>query len=135
MRGSTGVCIFEGILNAEGYVGILEDMLLRFLRNIYPDGHRFMQDIDPKYTSKRALAFFVEENGVNWWRMPPESPDLNPIENLWHELKEFLRREIKPRTKEELVVGIRRFWDGVTAEKCMWYIRHLRRVIPRLVVM
>ena len=23
MRGSTGVCIFEGILNAEGYVGIL----------------------------------------------------------------------------------------------------------------
>ena len=99
--GSTGVCIFEGILNAEGYVGILEDVLLRFLRNIYPNGHRFMQDIDP-----------------------PESPDLDPIENLWHELKEFLRREIKPRTKEELVVGIRRFWDGVTAEKCMRYIRH-----------
>ena len=132
VRGSTGVCIFEGILNAEGYVGILEDMLLPFLRNVYPDGHRFMQDNDPKHTSKRALAFF-EENGVNWWRTPPESPDLNPIENFWHELKEFLRREIKPRTKEELVVGIQRFWDGVTAEKCTRYIRHLRRVIPRVI--
>ena len=128
--GSTGVCIFEGILNAEGYVCILEDMLLPFLRNIYPDGHRFMQDIDPKHTSKRELTFF-EENGVNWWRTPAENPDLNPIENLWHELKEFLRREIKPRTKEELVVGIRRFWGGVTAEKCTWYIRHLRRGLSR----
>ena len=68
-------------------------------------------------TLQRGHSLFFEENGVNWWRTPPESPDLNPIENFWHELKEFLRREIKPRTKEELVVGIRRFWDGVTAEK------------------
>ena len=30
MRGSTGVCIFEGILNAEGYVGILEDVWLLY---------------------------------------------------------------------------------------------------------
>ena len=132
MRGSTGVCIFEGILNAEGYVGILEDTLLPFLQNVYPDGHRFMQDNDPKYTSKKSRAYF-EKNGVNWWRTPPESPDLNPIENVWHDLKEFLRREIKPRTKEELVAGIRRFWDGVTPKKCTRYIRHLRKVIPRVI--
>ena len=132
MQGSTRVCIFEGILNAERYVGILEDTLLPFLRNVYPDGHRFMQDNDPKHTSKKSRTFF-ENNGVNWWKTPPESPDLNPIENVWHELKEFLRREIKPRTKEELVAGIRRFWDGVTSEKCTRYIRHLRKVIPMVI--
>ena len=38
-----------------------------------------------------------------WWQTPPESPNLNPIENLWHELKEYIRCEIKPRTKDELV--------------------------------
>ena len=26
-------------------------------------------------------------------------PDANPIENLWHELKEFVRREVKPKIK------------------------------------
>ena len=44
----------------------------------------------------------MEENGVNWWKTPPESPDLNPIEILWDELEQYLRREVKPQTKEQL---------------------------------
>jgi len=46
----------------------------------------FMQDNDLKHTLRVAKAFF-EQNGVNWWRTPPESPNANPIESLWHELK------------------------------------------------
>ena len=29
--------------------------------------------------------------------------DANPIENVWHELKEYMRRVVKPHTKEELL--------------------------------
>ena len=46
---------------------------------------------DPKHTSRHAKQW-IEENGVNWWRTLAESPDMNPIENLWHELKEYIRR-------------------------------------------
>ena len=53
--------------------------------------------------------------------------------SLWHELKEFIRREVKPKNKAELVEGIKRFWLTVDATKCQKYIRHLRKVIPRII--
>ena len=76
-----------------------------------------MQD-DPKHTSRLVKGFF-DSNVVNWWRTPPESPNANPIENLWHEPKEFVRREVKPKKKKkaELVEGIKRFWLTVDATK------------------
>ena len=90
-----------------------------------------MQDNDPKHTSKSAKEFFTN-NRVNWWKTPPESPDLNPIENLWHELKEFIRREVKPTVKEELVEGILQFWGSVDMAKCNKYINYLYKVLPKV---
>lgn len=86
VRGATGVCIFDGIMDAPMYTRILQTHLIPFIRDVYPSGHRFMQDNDPKHTSHHTQQF-MEEQGINWWRTPPESPDANPIENLWHELK------------------------------------------------
>ena len=74
-----------------------------------------MQDNDPKHTSVYALEF-MEQEGIHWWKTPAESPDLNPVEYLWHELKKFIRREVKPKTKEELVQGIESFWSKVNVE-------------------
>ena len=77
--------MFEGKMNAPLFVQILDRTLLPFLEERLSEGHRFMQDNDPKHTSKLAKSF-MDNNGVNWFKTPPESPDLNPIENLWHEL-------------------------------------------------
>ena len=131
-RGPTPVVIFEGIMTAESYISILRASLLPFIQSTYPNSHRFMRDNDPKHTSATARKFFTEE-GINWWKTPPESPDANPIENLWHELKEYVRREIKPSTKAELITGIEQFWDTVSVEKCNKYINHLRKVFPRII--
>ena len=43
----------------------------------------------------------------------------------WHELKEFMRREVKPRNKSELVDGTLRSWPNMDKAKCQKYIRHL----------
>ena len=43
MRGRTGICIFDGMMDGESYVSILRQTLLPFLCEVYPDGHRFMQ--------------------------------------------------------------------------------------------
>ena len=132
-HGATKICIFEGIMEASLYCSILESTLIPFLRDTLPN-HRFMQDNDPKHTSRVAKAFF-EENEINWWRTPPESPDLKPIENLWHELKFYLQTRVKPKTKQELIDGITKFWnEKVSAEKCNNYIDHvLRKAIPAVI--
>ena len=87
MRGPTKVCIFDGIMDAVLYIEILQKTLLPFIAETYPEGHRFMQDNDPKHTSRLATEFFAANN-INWWKTVAESPDLNPVENLWHQLKE-----------------------------------------------
>ena len=102
--------MFEGIMKKELFVEILSGTLLPFVNETYPSGHRFMQDNDPKHTSGYADQW-MKDNGINWWKTPAESPDLNPIENLWHELKEYIRREVKPKTKDELIDGIIEFWS------------------------
>uniref|UniRef100_A0A1X7SIT5 Tc1-like transposase DDE domain-containing protein n=1 Tax=Amphimedon queenslandica TaxID=400682 RepID=A0A1X7SIT5_AMPQE len=89
-----------------------------------------MQDNDPKPMCKRMGTWF-EENNTNWFYTPPESPDINPIENLWHELKEYLRQDVKPKTKQEFFLGIIEFWETVDINKCRKYIGHLRKVIPK----
>ena len=124
------MCIFDGIMDAELYCRILETTLLPFINQTLQD-HRFTQDNDPKHTSRRARAFF-EENDINWWRTRQESPDLNPIDILWHELKFYLESKVKPRNKQELVDGIKAFWaERVTEEKCAKYIDHvLKKVVP-----
>ena len=86
-------------MDAELYTTILRQTLLPFLCDVYSAGHRLMQDNDPKHTSRRAVSL-IKKEGVNWWRTPPESPDTNPIENLWHEMKEFIRREVKPQSNK-----------------------------------
>ena len=95
-------------MEAKLYCSILESALVPFIQDKLRD-HRFIQDNDPKHTSRRAKAFF-EEKEINWWPTPPESPDLNPIEDLWHELKYYLESRVKPTTKQELVDGIKKFW-------------------------
>ena len=108
---------------------IILKTLLPFIKEKFPDSHRFMQDNDPKHTSKLANETMIN-NGINWWKTPPESPDMNPIENLWHELKHHLRSRVKPKNKGELLGGLKEFGGTMTPEKCEKYIGHLKKVIP-----
>ena len=53
--------------------------------------------------------------------------------NINFSIQEFLRREVKPTKKEELVNGILQFWTSFTPAKCQRYISHLDKVIPEII--
>ena len=131
-RGATRVVMFTGIMNAQRLALIFEAGLLPFIQEKFSDGHRLYQDNDPKHASQYIEDFF-KRNNINWWPTPPESPDLNPIENVWGSMKQYLRGQYKPRNLEELKAGIERFWMTLTPDVCLRYIRHLKKVIPKIV--
>ena len=66
---------------------ILRSHLLQSARRLFPSGNWwFLQDNDPKHRSD-IVQQWLFRNGVQCIDFPPYSPDLNPIENLWNDMK------------------------------------------------
>ncbi len=132
-KSATCIVIFTGILIATRYTDILDVALVPLLNAQFSNGHRFQQDNDPKHTSRWSQEYF-RENEINWFRTPASSPDLNPIENVWGTMKEYLRTKIRPRDLASLKYGIRRFWKKLTPATCSKYIDHIpNRVISKVI--
>lgn len=60
----------------------------------------FQQDNDPKHTAKKNKKY-LHNKSVKILTWPSQSPDLNPIENLWAILDKRLK-DRKPQNEEEL---------------------------------
>ena len=71
--------------------------------------------------------------GNYWWKSPPKSPDLNPVENCWGSLKQYLRSSYKLTKLQELMEGIETFWQSLTPKVCKKYIKHLHKVMPKVI--
>ncbi|KAJ4435221.1 hypothetical protein ANN_23799 [Periplaneta americana] len=88
-------------------------------RKRYPEGTLFFQqDIHPKHTANRIQRWFTRRRDVDPVDWPPNSLDMNPIENLWAAVKRILRSnwaEQPPfRTSEELWDRVLDAWEEMT---------------------
>ena len=124
--------MFTRIMDAIRFGEILDASLIPFIAECFPDEHRFQIDNDPKYQRSHIEKYF-ERHNMNCWATTLESPDLNPIENLWWSLKQFLHTTHKAKILDELKEGVLKFWQSLTPDVCRKYINHLQKVIAKVI--
>ncbi len=85
--GVGNLVFIESTLNKEGYLKILRDSVLQSAEKMGLAHHfKFWQDNDLKRKSRLCQEWLLYRVLHSITLPLPNSPDLNPIENLWDEL-------------------------------------------------
>ena len=111
-------------MNANFYVDILQSRKQE-IDKLFRNNWRFQQDNDPKHTSHVARAF-LSENFPEVMDWPSNSPDLNPIENLWAIVKRNVEMRM-PKNLSELEQYMAEEWDRIPNSVLINCIRSMRR--------
>ena len=100
IKGLVGYHSSQQIMNGSYYVQTLNDHLIQNARNQFGRQWRLQQDNDPKHRS-REVQQSSDENVPEVIDRPSNSPDINPIGNLWSIIKRRVEKR-KPSNLDEL---------------------------------
>ena len=101
----------EGTINSRKYCEILLEFM-PYANALFANGWILEQDGATPHTSRETSDFFAE-NQVQILQWPPNSPDINPVENVWTILKNFVEKK-NPQTKAALIENIQESQHEIT---------------------
>ncbi|KAI4904455.1 hypothetical protein NFI96_001674 [Prochilodus magdalenae] len=115
-----------GRMDGAMYREILANNLLPSVRALKMGrGWVFQHDNDPKHTA-RATKEWLRRKHLKVLEWPSQSPDLNPIENLWRELKVRVAQR-QPRNLKALEEICMEEWAKIPAAVCANLVKNYRK--------
>jgi transposase len=125
-RGLGEIEIFTDILDGPKLRSILRSHLISSANRLFHnEAWWFLQDNDPKHTSTDVQTWLFT-HGVQRIDFPPYSPDLNPMENLWNNLKRRVEKR-NARDIDELRLHIDEEWAATDTD----FLVHLSHSMPK----
>jgi transposase len=123
-NGVRGIKFMEENITGESYRKMLEGTLYNELPGLFNQELVFQQDNAPAH-NERSVKEYFESNDIDILHWPPQSPDLNIIEDCWRYLKRRLKNNYEQ--ERELRQDILTIWNTMPEE----FITKLYRSIPQ----
>lgn len=115
----------KGKMTGIMYRDILESNLIGDYTENLPLAWIFQHDNDPKHSS-RVVKDWLSAKYIKTLEWPAQSPDLNPIENLWGIIKRSVSAR-KPSNKAALWEIIKDEWYKISPEQCAALVKSMSK--------
>ena len=118
VNGMLGCGTFDGATDTDTFIAFVREGLVPHLK----PGQVVVLDNLPAHKS-RKIDVLIESAGARVLRLPPYSPDFNPIEMAISKVKSILRK-LARRTVSALFDAIAHAVTSITANDAIAFIRH-----------
>ena len=111
--GTTKLAFIDQNLNKAGYENVLKTHLVPVICDLVGPVCRLLQDNATVHTAKNVQKYLKSQK-IQPIVIPPRSPDMNPIENLWGILtSEVYKGGVQYHTKSALKTAVQRAWARI----------------------
>ena len=97
------------MMNGTKYIDVLENQMLPSACSLFSDNDWIFQDDNAPCHCAKKVQHWYGTHKVEQMDWPAQSPDLNPIENLWNRVSCIVSKN-KPKTRRELIEQVSAAW-------------------------